>query len=612
MSKLFRSLRLIRWFVVLVLVLSAWPAGRLAAAESAGPAGGEAAVRASGVVRLAGACQLWSDHGRSVEAVLGLLERAALERAQIVCLPQECVKTEGEADAKAALEAIAKTAKRHGLYVAANLREKTGDKTYLTSYLIGPDGREVGRYRKSHRLSDEPIALGDSLPVFDTPLGKVGLMVGTDHYWPEVPLVLALEGAEIILWSHTVEAVPQVWPLEVTARARAIDNHVTLVAGTYAGDLPYLCSNHPAYTGCPLGRAWVVDRDGTIVADSGHRAGLAVASVEPRKEKSIYHLTFIEDRKLFASLAAMDVKQAQANPVKRKVRIAIAQVGPSHGPSPDPQSPFAKILDEAGRRNPDVIVMSEFGFATDTPAAAKTFELVADTCRRHKTYAIIGGLREPQIPYKKGSRASWAFLWDRGGKVVGKYRISQYGDSVALPVFATDFGVIGIILCGDIYSPEITRAMAIQGAEVVFCPSQSWGASGQVNLWLQQARALDNAVWMVPAHFPMSDVTQRSYVVDPYGYPVGANAYWSEGVVTADLDLDAGRVWFARSDQPGRAGKPGYLAGYYPKTVPEKRTDFRAVLMAGRRPELYGAIPAKTLAGRKVSDEVYTRMSEPR
>ncbi|HOD82866.1 MAG: Formamidase [Planctomycetes bacterium ADurb.Bin126] len=598
-----RTSRLIQWCVVAVLVLI-WPvlpAGRAGAAE-----------RAPGAVRLAGACQLWSDQGRSLEAVLGVLERAAGERAQIVCLPQECVKTEGGADAKAALEAISQAAKRHGLYVAANLREKAGDKTYLTSYLIGPDGGQIGRYRKTHRLPDEPIALGDALGVFETPLGKIGLMIGTDHYWPEVPLVLALEGAEIILWSHTVEAVPQIWPLEVTARVRAIDNHVTLVSGAYAGDLPYLCSNHPSYAGCPLGRAWVVDRDGTIVADSGHRPGLAVAGVEVRREKSIYHLTFIEDRRLFAPLAKADIKQVQARPVKRQVRVAVAQVTAAHGPSPDPQSAFAKILDEAGRRSPDVIVMSEFGFATDTPAAAKAFEIVSDVCRRHKTYAVIGGLREPQIPYKKRGRASWAFLWDRSGKVVGKYRISQYGDSVELPVFATDFGVIGIILCGDIYSPEITRALAIQGAEVVFCPSQSWGASGQVNLWLQQARALDNAVWMVPAHFPMSDVTQRSYVVDPYGYPLAATGYWCEGVVTADLDLDAGRVWFARSDQPGRAGKPGYLAGYYPRTVPEKRTDFRAVLMAGRRPELYGVIPAKTLAGRKVSDEVYKRMSEPK
>jgi hypothetical protein len=76
--------------------------------------------------------------------------------------------------------------------------------------------------------------------------------------------------------------------------------------------------------------------------------------------------------------------------------------------------------------------------------------------------------------------------------------------------------------------------------------------------------------------------------------------------------LDAAPLWFARSSKPGTAGQKGYLAGYYPKTIPERRTDFRAVLWAGRRPELYQSIPEKTLAGRIYSEAVQQRMSEPR
>lgn len=221
-------------------------------------------------------------------------------------------------------------------------------------------------------------------------------------------------------------------------------------------------------------------------------------------------------------------------------------------------------------------------------------------------------LLDSTTPYRKGGRASWAYVWDRTGKVVGKYRISQYGDSVALPVFKTDFGVVGIIVCGDIYSQEISRALALQGAEIIFCPSQSWGASGVFNLWMQQARAIDNGVTMAAAHFPMSEVSQRSYVVDPYGYIQAASQYWRDSVCTADVDLDCGRTWFTRSNTPGTAGQKGYMAGYYPKTIPDKRTDFRAVLLAGRRPELYKAIPEKTLADRQISEEVFKRMTEPR
>lgn len=562
-------------------------------------------------VRVGAVCQSWAAKDRTLAHVLAMLDRASAAGAQIVCLPEDCVPTDGGPAARAALEAIARKAAAGKMIVAANLKEKDGERLYSTSYLVGPDGKTLGKYRKSHRLPDEKIALGDALPVFDTPLGKVGMMVGTDQCWPEVPLVMALDGAELILWSHAPRPVPQGYPTEVTMRVRALDDHVTLLAAGYTGELPYLCSNYPAYTGAPVGRGCVVDRSGIIVADTGFRPGVAVAAIDPAHGKDVYHLTFTEDRTLFYYLADPKLQPIEHRGTKRKIRVAIAQVGFGHGPNPDPDSFFAKILEEAGRRGPDVILMSEFGFRTDTEAAKKAFAIVAGVARRHKTYVIIGGLRDPELPNKEGRPTSWAYLWDRAGKVVGRYRISQYGGSRELPVFKTDFGVIGIILCGDIYSQEISRAEAIQGAEIIFCPSQSWGASGVFNLWMQRARAIDNGVFMAAAHFPMSEISQRSYVIDPYGYPLAATPYWSAGVVTADVDLDAGREWFARSDKPGTAGRPGYLAGYYPQTVPEKRTDFRAVLLAGRRPELYGAIPKKTLAGRQISEEVRKRMSEP-
>lgn len=563
-------------------------------------------------VRLCAVSQSWEAKDRTLDHVLQILSQATAQQAEIVCLPEDCVPTDGGASAKAALDAIAGAAAKGQMYVVANLREQDGGQLFSTSYLISPEGKVIGKYRKSHRLPDERIALGNVLPVFDTPLGKIGLMIGTDHDWPEIPLVMSLQGAELILMSLGVEPVPQQFPLEVTLRTRAFDDHVTVVAANYAGDLPYLCSNHPTYTGQPLGRGCVIDRAGIVLADTGIRPGVAVAPVDLSRPKDVYHLTFKEDRSLFHYLADADVKPKVFKGQRRKIRISIATVGFEHGPNPRPDSEFAKILDEAGKLGSDVILMTEFGLNTDDENGRQTLALVAEKAKRYNTYVIIGGLRDPQIPYSHGGRASWAYLWDRGGQVIGKYRISQYGASVELPVFQTDFGVIGIQLCGDIYSQEIARSLALQGAEIIFCPSQSWGPSGQFNLWMQQARAIDNGVWIAAAHLPMSEISQRSYVLDPYGYIQAASRYWTDSVCTAEIDLDAGPTWFARSDKPGRAGQPGYLAGYYPKTIPERRDDLRSVLLAGRRPELYKVIPTGSLVGRMYSEEVQKRMSEPR
>ena len=237
---------------------------------------------------------------------------------------------------------------------------------------------------------------------------------------------------------------------------------------------------------------------------------------------------------------------------------------------------------------------------------------MAQRAKKYNAYIIVGGLNDPKLLYNDGKRASSAYIWDRTGNVIGKYHIAQYGGTKDLPVFKTDFGVIGVMLCGDIYSPEIARSLVLQGAEIIFCPSQSWGPSGQWNLWLQQARAIDNAVYMAAAHYPMSEVSQRSYVIDPYGYPLAASPYWCRSVFSANIDLDAGRVWLAPTNKPGMAGQQGYLAGYFPAMIPTKQCDFRAVLLAGRRPELYRAIVEKTLADRDFPAEIQKKMMEPR
>jgi hypothetical protein len=131
----------------------------------------------------------------------------------------------------------------------------------------------------------------------------------------------------------------------------------------------------------------------------------------------------VEDRSLFHYLVDPDIKPIVHRGPKRNVRVAIAQVEWNHGPNPDPNSEFFKVLDKAGSRGPDVILMSEFAFPTDTPEAAKTFAHVAELAKKYNTYIIIGGLCDPEMPYKDGRRASWAYLWDRTGDVVGKYRI---------------------------------------------------------------------------------------------------------------------------------------------------------------------------------------------
>ena len=66
--------------------------------------------------------------------------------------------------------------------------------------LVGPGGF-IGKYRKAHLWNREklwftPGNLG--FPVFDTPIGRIGLLICWDIWFPEVPRLLSLQGADII------------------------------------------------------------------------------------------------------------------------------------------------------------------------------------------------------------------------------------------------------------------------------------------------------------------------------------------------------------------------------------------------------------------------------
>ena len=97
-------------------------------------------------------------------------------------------------------ERIAHLCSVHSLYVAAGMAEKDGERFYNTCALIGPDGKLIGKYRKTHTLNDEPLnTLGDSFPIFDTEVGKIGIMICYDRQLPETARILALHGAQMIL-----------------------------------------------------------------------------------------------------------------------------------------------------------------------------------------------------------------------------------------------------------------------------------------------------------------------------------------------------------------------------------------------------------------------------
>jgi len=173
----------------------------------------------------------------NLEKFSELIAKAAAQKADIVCLPEGITLAGTDLNYISASEPVpgpttqflGDLATRYNLYIVAGILERKGDVVYNTSVLIGRTGHLDGKYRKISLPREEidgGVTPGDSLPVFDTDFGRIGMMICWDVSFPETARTLAQKGAEIIF-------LP-IWGGNLTlAKARAIENQVYLVSSSY-------------------------------------------------------------------------------------------------------------------------------------------------------------------------------------------------------------------------------------------------------------------------------------------------------------------------------------------------------------------------------------------
>ena len=129
-------------------------------------------------------------------------------------------------------EEIGYKAKQLGVHVVLPVYEKGLEEgvVYNSAVLIDNEGHLLGVYRKTHLFPTERRSAGGwstpgrEAPVFDTQLGKIGIMICYDGDFPELARCLAVQGAELIVRPAALLRSFEIWNL--TNRARAYDNHV--------------------------------------------------------------------------------------------------------------------------------------------------------------------------------------------------------------------------------------------------------------------------------------------------------------------------------------------------------------------------------------------------
>lgn len=139
--------------------------------------------------------------------------------------------------------------------------------------IIGPDGATVGVYDKVHLTHpelDKGISPGSTYPVFELaePLGRVGVMICMDAFYPEPASILAQQRAELVLYPLYGDTLAARW--ELRTRTRAIDNSVVIAA----------CQIHSSPEEPISSWTGVIAADGEVVERLPSRRGWSVVEVE--------------------------------------------------------------------------------------------------------------------------------------------------------------------------------------------------------------------------------------------------------------------------------------------------------------------------------------------
>ncbi|WP_406449304.1 carbon-nitrogen hydrolase family protein [Streptomyces sp. NBC_01622] len=169
------------------------------------------------------------------------------------------------------------------LTVVAGYCEVSGDTRYNSVVCVTGDG-VLGNHRKVHQplSEDASYSSGDRFHAFDTPVGRIGMMICYDKAFPESARALALDGAQIGVcvsaWpgartNASADLEKDRWKrrFDLFDRARALENQIVWLSANQAGTFGSLRF---------VGSAKVVDPGGEILADTGVASGIAVAELD--------------------------------------------------------------------------------------------------------------------------------------------------------------------------------------------------------------------------------------------------------------------------------------------------------------------------------------------
>lgn len=233
------------------------------------------------------------------------------------------------------------------------------------------------------------------------------------------------------------------------------------------------------------------------------------------------------------------------------IKVAVAQYKAKVGEMEENLERCLSYIDKAGSKGADIICFPELchtGYGLDKQHAMQAAqragnidfqERLSACAAKNNIYVIYSYIEKDE----KDRLYISAMLLDRRGALIGNYRKCYlwaayeqniFTSDMHFPVFETEFGKLGILICYDMEYPETARMLWKQGADIIFVPMHFWTID-YMNKYAQ-AIAIYNTVPVIAVNGVADDKESCSKVLDEYGNVLAECAAKQEDFVICEVE----------------------------------------------------------------------------
>ena len=439
------------------------------------------------------------DKEKNINNLVKLCEEAAKSGAKLIVTPE--MGTSGycflnRSEIKNLVEKIPgpttkqfeKIANKHSCFIVIGLPEVDEDTKlyYNSAVLIGPNGI-IGKHRKSHSYIAEPkwSAPGQEHLVFETDIGKIGILICMDIHFIETARLIALQDADIII--HISNWLGERTPAPYWI-SRAFENSCYLIESNRWG-----LERTVQFSG----GSCVINPDGTIasVIDKGDGIAYANIDISWAREKKVLNEKIFNDRRpemylnlptdpyLWNPLDFFNLYGLNPLPKGKKSLVSIVQMSSNKDSKKNLENIF-KYLDKAKSEKSELVVFPELiltGHLNKNKSAVekddpKILELAKYANKNHM-YIYFGFAEKKDKEYFNSSM----LLGPEG--ILGIYRKVHLNkedrawasEGNEWKFVDTKIGRIGMLIGYDSVFPESARCLGLYGCDIVLCSSAQKG-----------------------------------------------------------------------------------------------------------------------------------------